>query len=121
MADQFRELARFPVLEGKTWNDPVLVGDVFLVRNGEEIAVFRRSLAGMVKSRSNAAVVVADSSFIRMVAFRNSTSRRADGEESLHGDRTFQGWRRCPRLPAISGSRAARARELVVRIELGGH
>lgn len=44
MADQFREFARFLVLDGKTWNDPVLVGDVFLVRNGEEMAVFRLSL-----------------------------------------------------------------------------
>jgi outer membrane protein assembly factor BamB len=39
--DQFREVAKVPAIEGKTWNHPALVRDVLLVRNGEEMAAFR--------------------------------------------------------------------------------
>lgn len=44
--DQFTELARFPALEGKTWNHPALIGDLLLIRNGEQMVAFRLSLAG---------------------------------------------------------------------------
>ena len=39
--DQYKEITKFKALEGKTWNHPVIVRDVLLVRNGEQMAAFR--------------------------------------------------------------------------------
>jgi outer membrane protein assembly factor BamB len=50
-ADQYRELARVPAIEGKTWNHPVVVRDVLLVRNGEEMAAFRLPLVATTTER----------------------------------------------------------------------
>jgi outer membrane protein assembly factor BamB len=44
--DQFTEIAQAPAIEGKTWNHPVLVGDILLVRNDREMAAFRLAPAG---------------------------------------------------------------------------
>jgi outer membrane protein assembly factor BamB len=43
---QFTERARMKAIEGKTWNHPVLVDDVVLVRNSEEMAAFRLPSTG---------------------------------------------------------------------------
>jgi outer membrane protein assembly factor BamB len=44
--DKYTEIARSPAIEGKTWTQPVLIGDILLVRNGEEMAAFRLPVAG---------------------------------------------------------------------------
>lgn len=44
--EKFDERARMPAIEGKTWNHPVLLGDLLLVRNDQEMAAFRMPAAG---------------------------------------------------------------------------
>lgn len=42
--NQFNELAKIQAIEGKTWNHPVLVSDILLVRNAVEMVAFRLAL-----------------------------------------------------------------------------
>ena len=42
--DELVELARHQVLDGRTWNHPVVVGDRLYVRNGEEAACFELAI-----------------------------------------------------------------------------
>jgi outer membrane protein assembly factor BamB len=44
--DGFEEIARLPALDGKTWNHPVLVDELLLVRNDREMVAYRLRLAG---------------------------------------------------------------------------
>jgi outer membrane protein assembly factor BamB len=41
---ELKEIARFSVLEGKTWNHPAIVGNRLYVRNAEEIACYELTL-----------------------------------------------------------------------------
>ncbi len=42
--DKYTEIAKIRIFEGKTWNHPVIVRDLLLVRNGEEMAAFKLPL-----------------------------------------------------------------------------
>jgi len=39
--DKWNQLAEMPAITGKTWNHPVLIDDVLLVRNAQEMAAYR--------------------------------------------------------------------------------
>jgi outer membrane protein assembly factor BamB len=39
--DRYTEIAKIRIFESKTWNHPVIVRDLLLVRNGEEMAAFK--------------------------------------------------------------------------------
>lgn len=41
--EAYRELARIQALEGKTWNPPAVAGNLFVLRNAREVAVWEAS------------------------------------------------------------------------------
>ena len=43
--NEFHELARFQAIDGKTWNNPVISGNLLLVRNAQEAACYELPLA----------------------------------------------------------------------------
>jgi outer membrane protein assembly factor BamB len=43
LPDKFREVAHIQAITGKTWNHPVLVDDILLVRNSQEMVAYRLS------------------------------------------------------------------------------
>ena len=44
--DKYTEIAKIRIFESKTWNHPVIVRGLLLVRNGEEMAAFRLPVTG---------------------------------------------------------------------------
>ena len=56
--DRFTELARRPALNGKTWNHPVIVGDVLRVRHRELMAAVRLALRRVTPAESGTIRIV---------------------------------------------------------------
>jgi len=50
--ESFEELYRFQAIEGMTWNNPALAGNLLLVRNGEQAACYRLPMQAMTESVS---------------------------------------------------------------------
>jgi hypothetical protein len=45
--DRFKELTRIKAIEGKTWNHPVMVGNILLLRNTQEMVAYQMSKQGI--------------------------------------------------------------------------
>jgi outer membrane protein assembly factor BamB len=53
--DKYTEIAKMRIFESKTWNHPVIVRDLLLVRNGEEMAAFKLRVTGARPTEHGAA------------------------------------------------------------------
>lgn len=51
--DKFEEAFRFQAIEGMTWNNPALAGNLLLVRNGEQAACYRLPVKGIASNQSH--------------------------------------------------------------------
>ncbi len=58
--NEYKEVASFKALEGKTWNHPVLVGDRLYVRNAEEAAAYKLPLAEPQAAAAKSSKAAAD-------------------------------------------------------------
>jgi outer membrane protein assembly factor BamB len=52
-SNRFHEIARVPALDGKTWNHPVVVRGVLLIRNGQEMAAFKLPVTDDIASAAD--------------------------------------------------------------------
>jgi hypothetical protein len=50
--ESFEELYRFQAIEGMTWNNAALAGNLLLVRNGEQAACYRLPMQSRTESVS---------------------------------------------------------------------
>jgi outer membrane protein assembly factor BamB len=58
--NEYKEVASFKALEGKTWNHPVLIGDRLYVRNAEEAAAYKLPLAEQQAAEAKTSKSTAD-------------------------------------------------------------
>ncbi|MBI9069651.1 MAG: PQQ-binding-like beta-propeller repeat protein [Salinivirgaceae bacterium] len=49
--EEFKKLAEIPAIKGKTWNHPVLVKDILLVRNMNEMVAYKLALVTNLSSK----------------------------------------------------------------------
>jgi hypothetical protein len=51
--EKFVEAYRFQAIEGMTWNNPALAGNLLLVRNGEQAACYRLPIQNIEEAKES--------------------------------------------------------------------